>query len=65
MMHAFSTIFREEGLRTLWKDLLPRLMRIPPGDATTRCVADQVTGFYETKYINVRNNNDIPILGSS
>ncbi|KAM0034230.1 putative mitochondrial carrier domain superfamily [Helianthus debilis subsp. tardiflorus] len=64
MMHTFSTIYREEGLRALWKGLLPRLMRILPG-GTIMCVADQVTGFYENEYINVRNNSDIPILGSS
>ncbi|KAF5790611.1 putative mitochondrial carrier domain superfamily [Helianthus annuus] len=58
MMHAFSTIYCEDGLSALWKGLLPLLMRIPPGGAIMWFVVDQVTGFYETKYINVRNNND-------
>ena len=30
-IHALVTIPREEGLRAMWKGLLPRLMRIPPG----------------------------------
>ena len=30
---ALLKIPREEGLRALWKGLLPRLMRIPPGQA--------------------------------
>ena len=30
-LHALVTIPREEGLRAMWKGLLPRLMRIPPG----------------------------------
>ncbi|KAG5550585.1 hypothetical protein RHGRI_015514 [Rhododendron griersonianum] len=33
MIHAIRTIYSEEGLRALWKGLLPRLMRIPPGQA--------------------------------
>ncbi|XP_026411881.1 mitochondrial succinate-fumarate transporter 1-like [Papaver somniferum] len=50
MVHAIRTIFQEEGLRALWKGLLPRLMRIPPGQAIMWTVADQVTGFYEKRY---------------
>ncbi|KAI3974535.1 hypothetical protein MKX01_020307 [Papaver californicum] len=50
MVHAIKTIFQEEGLRALWKGLLPRLMRIPPGQAIMWTVADQVTGFYEKRY---------------
>lgn len=52
MFHAISTIYAEEGLRALWKGLLPRLMRIPPGQAIMWGVADQVTGFYEKRYIH-------------
>lgn len=52
MVHAIPTIYREEGLRALWKGLLPRLMRIPPGQAIMWAVADQVTGLYERKYIH-------------
>ncbi|KAF8397260.1 hypothetical protein HHK36_016170 [Tetracentron sinense] len=51
MVHAIRTIFAEEGLLALWKGLLPRLMRIPPGQAIMWAVADQVTGFYERRYI--------------
>ncbi|KAK9048128.1 hypothetical protein SSX86_018121 [Deinandra increscens subsp. villosa] len=52
MVHAFTTIYGEEGLRALWKGLVPRLMRIPPGQAIMWGVADQVIGFYETNYIH-------------
>ncbi|XP_011095037.1 mitochondrial succinate-fumarate transporter 1 [Sesamum indicum] len=51
MFHAIQTIYAEEGLRALWKGLLPRLMRIPPGQAIMWAVADQVTGFYERRYL--------------
>ncbi|XP_071702877.1 mitochondrial succinate-fumarate transporter 1-like [Rutidosis leptorrhynchoides] len=50
MVHAISTIYGEEGIRALWKGLLPRLMRIPPGQAIMWGVADQVMGLYERKY---------------
>ncbi|XP_043697969.1 mitochondrial succinate-fumarate transporter 1-like [Telopea speciosissima] len=52
MFHAIRTIGAEEGVVALWKGLLPRLMRIPPGQAIMWAVADQVTGFYERRYIN-------------
>ncbi|KAL3838138.1 hypothetical protein ACJIZ3_022729 [Penstemon smallii] len=52
MFHAIKTIHAEEGLQALWKGLLPRLMRIPPGQAIMWAVADQVTGFYERRYLN-------------
>ncbi|XP_078160205.1 mitochondrial substrate carrier family protein [Carex rostrata] len=51
MIHAIRTIYAEEGLRALWKGLLPRLMRIPPGQAIMWTVADQVTGLYERRYL--------------
>lgn len=47
LVHALVTIGREEGLLALWKGLLPRLMRIPPGQAITWAVADYVIGAYE------------------
>eukprot|EP00850_Spirogloea_muscicola_P014439 SM000103S09531 [mRNA] locus=s103:412815:416468:- [translate_table: standard] len=47
LFHALTRIAAEEGILALWKGLLPRLMRIPPGQAIVWAVADQVTGFYE------------------
>ncbi|XP_048225740.1 mitochondrial succinate-fumarate transporter 1 [Ricinus communis] len=52
MIHAIRTIYAEEGLRALWKGLLPRLMRIPPGQAIMWAVADQIIGLYEKRYIH-------------
>ncbi|KAE8702114.1 Mitochondrial succinate-fumarate transporter 1 [Hibiscus syriacus] len=52
MFHAIRTIYAEEGLRALWKGLVPRLMRIPPGQAIMWAVADQVTGLYERRYLH-------------
>lgn len=53
MVHAIRTIYAEEGLLALWKGLLPRLMRIPPGQAIMWAVADQVIGLYEKRYLPV------------
>ncbi|XP_075517271.1 mitochondrial succinate-fumarate transporter 1-like [Primulina tabacum] len=52
LFHAIKTIHAEEGLRALWRGLLPRLMRIPPGQAIVWAVADQITGIYEKRYTN-------------
>lgn len=52
LFHAIKTIYAEEGLRALWRGLLPRLMRIPPGQAIVWAVADQVTGIYEKRYMH-------------
>lgn len=38
---------REEGMLALWKGLLPRLLRIPPGQAIVWGVSDQITGYLE------------------
>lgn len=51
LTHALTRIYAEEGLLALWKGLLPRLMRIPPGQAIMWAVADQVTGLYERRYL--------------
>eukprot|EP00249_Psilotum_nudum_P017729 c26462_g1_i1 orf=169-1116(+) len=51
LFHALKTIYTEEGLLVLWKGLLPRLMRIPPGQAIMWAVADQITGFYEKRFL--------------
>ena len=51
MTHCIGRIYTEEGLLALWKGLLPRLMRIPPGQAIMWAVADQVTGLYERKFL--------------
>ena len=48
-LHALATIPREEGVRALWRGLLPRLMRIPPGQAIVWGVSDQVSGWYERR----------------
>lgn len=49
LLHALTVIPQEEGLRALWKGLLPRLLRIPPGQAIVWAVSDQVTGYFERK----------------
>jgi Mitochondrial carrier protein len=46
-LDALVKIPREEGLRAMWKGLLPRLMRIPPGQAIVWAVSDQITGYCE------------------
>ncbi|KAL7599705.1 mitochondrial succinate-fumarate transporter 1 [Lactuca sativa] len=56
MFDAIKKIYGEEGVFALWKGLVPRLMRIPPGQAIMWGVADQVMGFYEKKYVH-----DIPL----
>jgi len=45
--NCIVTVARREGGLALFKGLLPRLMRIPPGQAITWAVADQVIGSYE------------------
>lgn len=46
-LDALVKIPREEGIRALWKGNLPRLLRIPSGQAMVWMVTDQVTGYYE------------------
>lgn len=52
MIHAIRMIYAEEGLLALWKGLLPRLMRIPPGQAIMWAAADQIMGLYERRYLH-------------
>mmetsp|Transcript_15476 Transcript_15476/g.33576 ORF Transcript_15476/g.33576 Transcript_15476/m.33576 type:complete len:311 (-) Transcript_15476:1366-2298(-) len=44
---ALIKIPREEGIMAMWKGLLPRLLRIPPGQAIVWAVSDQITGYFE------------------
>lgn len=56
-LHALYLIPKEEGIMAMWKGLLPRLMRIPPGQAITWMVADQVIGAGE-KYFRDREESE-------
>ena len=49
--NCILTVAKEEGVFALYKGLLPRLMRIPPGQAITWAVADQIIGLYESALI--------------
>lgn len=59
LWHALMTIPREEGLRALWKGLLPRLMRIPPGQAIVWAVSDQITGYFERKAVEAQGGVNV------
>ena len=61
MVHAITRIYVEEGLFALWKGLLPRLMRIPPGQAIMWAVADQVTGLYVRRYLKTLNPKAVSV----
>lgn len=41
------TTAKTEGLPALWKGLVPRLARTPPGQAIVWAVSDQITGYFE------------------
>ncbi|KAI5063324.1 hypothetical protein GOP47_0021871 [Adiantum capillus-veneris] len=49
MFHALRSIYVSEGLPALWKGLLPRLLKIPPGQAIMWTISDQVVRFYQSK----------------
>mmetsp|Transcript_19369 Transcript_19369/g.49277 ORF Transcript_19369/g.49277 Transcript_19369/m.49277 type:complete len:216 (+) Transcript_19369:101-748(+) len=44
---ALVKIPAEEGIGAMWRGLLPRLLRIPPGQAIVWAVSDQITGYFE------------------
>lgn len=46
-LHALVTIPQQEGIRAMWRGLLPRLLRIPPGQAIVWAVSDQITHMFE------------------
>jgi hypothetical protein len=39
------------GARALWKGLVPRLARTPPGQAIVWAVSDQITGYFEKQRV--------------
>lgn len=43
------TVARTEGMPALWKGIVPRLARTPPGQAIVWAVSDQVTGYFERR----------------
>lgn len=47
LLDALVKIPTQEGPLALWRGLLPRLMRIPPGQAIVWAVSDQITGYFE------------------
>ena len=49
LLDALVKIPQQEGIRALWRGLLPRLMRIPPGQAIVWAVSDQITGYFEQR----------------
>mmetsp|Transcript_14761 Transcript_14761/g.24987 ORF Transcript_14761/g.24987 Transcript_14761/m.24987 type:complete len:320 (+) Transcript_14761:67-1026(+) len=59
--NCILTVAREEGPLALYRGLLPRLMRIPPGQAITWAVADQIIGLYEGA---VRQGTEAPSKGA-
>lgn len=46
---CLMTVARTEGLPALWKGLVPRLARTPPGQAIVWAVSDQITGWVEAQ----------------
>lgn len=47
VMGTIGTIYKEEGLFALWKGLVPRLMRLAPGQAIMWTVVTRVTTYFE------------------
>lgn len=46
---CLASVARTEGILALWKGLIPRLARTPPGQAIVWAVSDQITGFFEQR----------------
>jgi len=44
---CLMTVARTEGPLALWKGIVPRLARTPPGQAIVWAVSDQITGYFE------------------
>lgn len=47
--HCLTSIAKTEGMAALWKGIVPRLARTPPGQAIVWSVSDQITGFFEAR----------------
>ena len=50
-LECLLNVARTEGPAALWKGLVPRLARTPPGQAIVWVVSDQITGHLETRHI--------------
>jgi len=48
-LHCLRTIARVEGVPALWKGLVPRLLRLAPGQAITWTVVMRTTGYFEER----------------
>lgn len=49
-VHALITIPQQEGIFAMWRGLLPRLLRIPPGQAIVWAVSDQIVHLFEAEH---------------
>lgn len=49
LFQTMLVIAREEGFMQLYRGLLPRILRVPPGMAITWGVTDQFVQMYERK----------------
>jgi len=49
LFQTMVVIAREEGFMQLYRGLLPRILRVPPGMAITWGVTDQFVQLYEKK----------------